>query len=134
MRASVREAMSTSTPKWLGLVRSGGKWDYKSNEDLQTAGLSPERLDEFGNVRFGSVARAHGWSLEASHFGGGTYRVFFQVRGNAIHWRAAMRFLSRTYGGYALPTFVGRGIVKLGFTWGDDPGDSMNIAERRHCG
>jgi hypothetical protein len=41
--------------------------------------------------------------------------------------RAATDLLRLTSGGYLLPDSVTRNMTNSGFTWGDNPGDSINI-------
>lgn len=103
---------------WRKAVATRGKWDYKNNKALIAAEFSPARLDEFGNVHFGIVAAAHGFSLSTTLFGAGTYQVFRQPGGSLWDWGNAP-FLA--FDNQA------RFYTRMGWTWGDNPGDSINI-------
>ncbi len=124
---NVKDAASIDTKKWLDKVKTGGDWDYKNNNQLKDAGISSARLDEFGNVHFGIVAKAHGFNLEGSMYGAGAYQVLKQGGGNPADFAAATVLLYKTNGGYSLPDSISRSMTRSGFTWGDNPGDSMNI-------
>ena len=102
-----------------------GKGDYKNN--LSDLGFDSKLLDDFGNWHFGVVAAAHGFNLEGSMYGAGWYQVMKQGRGNKDDLATATIILQATAGGYSLPDSVARQWTRSGFTWGDNPGDSINI-------
>lgn len=75
-------------------------------------------MDEFGNVHFGIFAGAYGFDLATSLFGAGTYQVFRQSGGSLWDWGNAPFLASNDQA---------RFYTNLGFSWGDNPGDSRNI-------
>lgn len=116
--ANVKEASTMDHFEWKDAVKAKGKWDYKKSKVLIAAGISPARLDEFGNVHFGIVAAAHGFNLATSLFGAGSYQVFFQRGGSVWGWGNAPLLASNDQA---------RFYTRMGWNWGDNPGDSLNI-------
>jgi hypothetical protein len=116
--ANVKEAGAMSFSEWKKAVGTKGKWDYKNNKALIAAEIGSARLDEFGNVHFGIVAAAHGFDLATSLFGAGTYQVFRQSGGSLWDWGNAPFLASNDQA---------RFYTRMGWTWGDNPGDSLNI-------
>jgi hypothetical protein len=125
LEKNIALAEGMSFPEWYEAVKSGGDWDYKSK--LIAFGFDPKLLDDFGNYHFGVVAAAVGFNLEWSLYGAGVYQVLRQGGGNMSDLRAATNLLRLTGGGYLLPDLVTRNMTNSGFTWGDNPGDSINI-------
>lgn len=124
---NVQRAQKMTLNEWKQAVQTGGEWDYKNSRVLRYAGFSSKLLDEFGNVHFGIVARAQGFNLEGSMYGAGFYQVMVQGGGNHYDLMQATKILSGTLGGYLLPDSVSRALTMNGFSWGDNPGDALNI-------
>nr|KJZ10481.1 hypothetical protein TW77_07280 [Pseudoalteromonas rubra] len=125
LELNIAEAESMSFEKWEAAVKTGGKWDYKNS--LTDYDFSPELLDDFGNFHFGVVAAAYGFNLEGSMFGAGANQVLRQGGGTPRQLHLAIPILAYSGGGYLLPDFVSRTATNFGFSWGDNPGDSINI-------
>ncbi|MCE9793116.1 polymorphic toxin type 44 domain-containing protein [Shewanella indica] len=124
---NVKDAKNMSLKEWKAKVQTGGDWDYKNDSVFAGSGIDAARLDEFGNVHFGIVANAFGFNLEGSMYGAGAYQVLVQGGGNAADLAVATRMLKSSAGGYLLPDAYSRYVTNNGFTWGDNPGDAINI-------
>jgi len=122
---NILEAEKLSLADWKGKVESGGDWDYKVQ--LLGLGISKSDLDDFGNWHFGVVAGAQGFGLAASMYGAGAYQVLKQGGGNSLEFAAATNLMAVTFGGAALPNSQARNLTRGGFSWGDNPGDAINI-------
>ena len=114
--------------KFKDLVKTDGKWDYKSklqagvNDGLFTSNL----LQEFGNYHFGIVAHEIGFSLEQSMAGAGAYQVFFQEGGDSISLLPAM--ILGTFS-FVIPNSYSSYVTYQGFSWGDNAGDAIDIMQ-----
>ena len=112
--------------QFIDKVKTGGDWDYKNNkifnQALGSGIISRSLLDEFGNFHFGAVANAYGFRLPTTLVGAGGYQVFFQEGGS---------FGDFFTGGMtaAKAIYNIRAITNNGFTWGDNPGDSIAIMQ-----
>jgi hypothetical protein len=112
--------------QWYNAVKSGGQWDFKNSQELKKQFPAAD-LDAFGNFHFGVVARAQGFGLETAMSGAGAYQSLVQGGGSKIAWYLGSKLVDLTAFGALLPNSVARAITKSGFTWGDNPGDSINI-------
>ncbi len=114
-------AEGMSLKEFYDSVKSYGRWDYKNRDELKSF-ADKVLLDNFGNVHFGAVARAYGFSLTTSLFGGGTYQTWVQNAGkpNVNGWSLSDAFISGPDA--ALSTMFGK-------QWGDNPGDAQQIAK-----
>ena len=63
---NAEEAAEMPLDVFLGAVRSGGKWDYKTQG---------EQYEAFGNWHYGWVAAARGWPELVSRMGAGAYQI-----------------------------------------------------------
>ena len=124
---NIEQARQMGLDDWIRAVRTGGIWDYKNNQTLINAEFSSGLLDEFGNVHFGIVAAAFGWNLGQTLSGAGLYQSVVQGGGSTSHAIGAAILVHQTGAGLLLPNSVARGLTEAGFTWGDNPGDSLNI-------
>lgn len=116
----------TDIGKFWGKVETNGDWDYKN----QHAGrFSSELLDDFGNWHFGVIAAAYGFNLESALYGAAAYQVLVQGQGNSADFTKATIIMRTTAMGLVLPDAISRGATEAGFTWGDNPGDSLNIMD-----
>ena len=125
IRQNMIEAGDMSKLEIIKAVWPGGKWDYKNLETLR--GFSSDLLQEFGNVHFGIVARAHGFTLEEALYGAGYVQVNIQGGGSRAELQRAARMFSTSLGGRLMSDSYTRSITLFGFTWGDNPGDSIDI-------
>ena len=123
---NARDAADMTREEFISAVRTGGEWDYK-NDSALVSSFGSSRLDEFGNFHFGYVARGHGYNLETTLFGAGAYQVWRQPGGNFTHHFVAARIMMHSAAGSLFPDSWSRSITQSGFTWGDNPGDSINI-------
>lgn len=94
---------------------------------LRNSGHDPALLDNFGNFHFGIVAAAYGFNLESAMYGAGHYQITQQGGGNLGHFVSATNIMIYTGGGYMFPDSFSRYMASKGFTWGDNPGDSINL-------
>ena len=60
-------------------------------------------------------------------YGAGANQVLRQGGGTPSYLYAATHLMWVTKGGYLLPDSASRSMTNSGFTWGDNPGDSINI-------
>jgi RHS repeat-associated protein len=129
-----REAGRMTAQQFANAVGTGGKWDFKNNDDFQDISVGPR--ERFGNFMFGLLARANGFSLTTTIAGAGTYQNLRQgyrgsitryIKGNidSIVSFAALPFVSpRLPGGSDFGT---RTLVTHGFAFGDNPEDPEAI-------
>jgi RHS repeat-associated protein len=117
---NVSDASGMSTDNFINNVKNGGVWDYKNSRRYGSlvSQFGSDRMQEFGNVHFGVVAAAHGFPLAVSLAGAGGYQAFRQKGGARI-------------GALSSPILAPNGLAQLytrmGFQWGDNPGDSSFI-------
>ncbi len=121
---NVADANEMSLQEFVDAVKTGGKWDYKSpkNYPFLVQEFGSERMDDFGNVHFGIVAAASGHSLAMSMYGAGQYQAWKQKGGNHIH-----AIISSAGRYHLLNNESATNITNSGWTWGDNPGDSISI-------
>ena len=122
----MKDAANMQFGDFIKKVETDGDWDYKNSEVLKDAGINKKLLDEFGNFHFGMVANAFGFGLEAAMYGAGAYQVK-QGGGSKTDFITATNLMTRTAGGLMLWDGGARAVTRGGFTWGDNPGDSINI-------
>lgn len=60
-------------------------------------------------------------------YGAGANQVLRQGGGTSSHLYTATHLMWVTRGGYQLPDSAARSMTNSGFTWGDNPVDSINI-------
>ncbi|TLS73581.1 hypothetical protein FE236_13050 [Mariprofundus erugo] len=126
LNANVAEAARINRDLFIKNVRSKGSWDYKHNVTLAMK-YGQAFLADFGNWHFGVVAHAHGFNLETSLYGAGVYQVFKQGGGNPADLAVANAWMFNSYGGALIPDSITRAVIRAGFSWGDNPGDSISI-------
>ena len=122
---NMKEAESMSKVELIKAVWPKGKWDYKRYKVLK--GFDPDLLQEFGNVHFGIVARAHGFTLEEALYGAAGVQVYVQGGGNREEFIKATDMFIISLGGRLMSDSYTMNITLSGFTWGDNPGDSIHI-------
>jgi hypothetical protein len=66
MEQNVREAQKMSPLDFYNAVKSGGKWDYKTQG---------KQYEDFGNYNFGMTGRATGFSEDTLKRGAGAYQI-----------------------------------------------------------
>jgi hypothetical protein len=67
MQKNISEASKMSKKEFYDAVKSGGKWDYKTQG---------KQYENFGNYNFGVVGRANGFSEDTLKRGAGAYQVY----------------------------------------------------------
>ena len=67
MEQNVREAQKMSPLDFYNAVKSGGKWDYKTQG---------KQYEDFGNYNFGMTGRATGFSEDTLKRGAGAYQIY----------------------------------------------------------
>jgi len=122
---NVAEASEMGIGEFVDAVKTGGKWDYKNPAKYGhlVKQFGSELMDDFGNVHFGMVAAASQHSLAVSLWGAGQNQAWRQSGGN--HLQA----LVTNIGGYGILSnnSTARALTNAGWTWGDNPGDSISI-------
>lgn len=127
LKDNFTESQKLSLTDWINRVKTGGRWDYKINGRLVSAGISSTRLDEFGNFHFGVVANGFGFSLSRSMYGAGLYQAIIQGGGDRDSSYLATLLMASTLGGKTLPDNITKALTNNDFNWGDNPGDALQI-------
>jgi hypothetical protein len=122
-------------------VKTGGEWDYKNKKYLKLAAsknvFSFDLLQEFGNYHFGYMAACFGFPLSVSLSGAGVYQVLgqgawqnsfgayrgFNFMQTDIKCHPEMIWDNSDIEHASTPELL----TRLGFEWGDMPGDSLSI-------
>jgi len=134
-------------------VKTDGQWDYKNQSQLKSGtdkndynangdgGFSQADLDWFGNYNFGVVSHAYGLPLAVTLAGAGDANVLSQGGKNGIGAGLGSAYASIPIlggpAGLLLSPFVdlgAEGLTNLGFTWGDNKGDSKAIQDGWNSG
>ena len=126
LNVNVAEAAAMNNPfDFVKNVRTGGDWDYKGKKIYNKYG--GDFMDAFGNWHFGAVANAYGFNLETSMLGGGGYQVAVQGGGSSAGLAGGSFLWQQSGYGYLMPDSITRALTNGGFTWGDNPGDAINV-------
>ena len=118
LQVNIDKAKKMSLTEFKAKVTDEEGWDWKNRRELEE--IDPALREEFGNVHFGIVAAAWGFDLSTSLWGAGLYQVFGQEGGSLWHFMNAPAPIITSNEGAAFWT-------RMGFTWGDNPGDAVNI-------
>jgi hypothetical protein len=138
---NINTAKNYSFLKWYNAVKTTGGWDYKNDTQLPgLKGVPPKIKDSFGNFNFGAVAAAKGFTLQESLLGAGAYQVLVQGGGSFTDLAISTTEMAMSAVLADLPSIVPMGSIfssnqsmlrqiQAGNTFGDNPGDSENIAK-----
>ncbi len=118
---NIKLAQSMSLSDFIKINLPGQAWDFKSLNSM--SGINPALLEEFGNVHFGIMAAARGYSLGFTLVGAGTVQTFIQD--NTPMSGGILRLWSPAP--IILPNSVNRFLVNSGYPYGDNFGDSKKI-------
>ncbi len=86
LKANIKEARKIGFWKFVNRMRPGRDWDYKAHINAEAAGLDPTRIAEFGNLHYGIVAAARGYSLQFALSGAGGAQYFLQEGGSLVEF------------------------------------------------
>ncbi|MCY4344933.1 MAG: polymorphic toxin type 44 domain-containing protein [Gammaproteobacteria bacterium] len=86
LKANIKEARKIGFWKFVNRVRPGRDWDYKAHINAEAAGLDPSRIAEFGNLHYGIIAAARGYSLQFALSGAGGAQYFLQEGGSLLEF------------------------------------------------
>jgi RHS repeat-associated protein len=100
------------------------KWDFKNNIPLKVSLSAKDvsKLENFGNVHYGIVCAAKGYSLAFSLWAAGTFQTWKQGGGSYERWNLATWSLLLSDEG-------AKAMTSNGFSWGDGPNDSKYIVQ-----
>ncbi|MGH8127998.1 MAG: polymorphic toxin type 44 domain-containing protein [Gammaproteobacteria bacterium] len=124
-------AGNISNAEFIKDVHTHGIWDCKNSSRFAHF-KNRALLTSFGNVNFGFVAHAHGWSLGVTVAGAGLYQFFHQGY-SSFHYRlvgAANLVHSLTINKSLFihnDIYAAAEINYNGVRFGDNPGDSREI-------
>ena len=82
LKANIEQARKMDFWEFIKQLKPRGKWDYKYMDELKTPGIDPAKVAEFGNLHYGIVAAANGYSLPHTLSGAGGAQYFLQEGGS----------------------------------------------------
>ena len=86
LKANIKEARRMGFWKFVNRVSPDMEWDYKSMKALQQSGIDGAKIAEFGNLHYGIVAAARGYSLQFALSGAGGAQYFLQEGGSLVEF------------------------------------------------
>ena len=88
LKQNIMNARKMGFLKFIKQVGPEGPWDYKEWVDAKANQINPVKLAEFGNLHYGIVAAAHGFSMQLTMSGAGGAQTFLQGGGSLAEFMA----------------------------------------------
>ncbi|MCY4344930.1 MAG: polymorphic toxin type 44 domain-containing protein, partial [Gammaproteobacteria bacterium] len=135
LKANITQARNMSPWEFAMRLSPGEDWDYKKMGALRDSGIADAKIAEFGNLHYGIVAAASGYSLPVTLSAAGAVQNFMQQGGSLreliMPYLAPLPRSMRAAAGHpAHPMLSREGAIRWvesGRTFGDLPDDPRAI-------
>ena len=93
LERNIRDARKMSMSEFIARLRPESDWDYKTSPALKASNIDALRLAEFGNLHYGIVAAARGYTLPLTLSAAGAVQTLFQEGGS--FWQLILPYLAQ---------------------------------------